>query len=55
MTSSMAVDLDRGNRLEVEWLSGGVVKLGKEAGVDTPANEAVWAILAPHAQGRAAN
>jgi 2-dehydropantoate 2-reductase len=51
MTSSMAVDLDRGNRLEVEWLSGGVVKLGKEAGVDTPANEAVWAILAPHANG----
>ena len=52
MTSSMAVDLDRGNRLEVEWLSGGVVKLGKEAGVATPANEAVWAILAPHANGR---
>ena len=54
MTSSMAVDLDRGNRLEVEWLSGGVVTLGKEAGVDTPANEAVWAILEPHAMGRTA-
>ena len=27
MTSSMAVDLERGNRLEVPWLSGGVVKL----------------------------
>ena len=54
MTSSMAVDLDRGNRLEVEWLSGGVVKLGREAGVATPANEAVWAILSPHADGRAA-
>ena len=52
MTSSMAVDLDRGNRLEVEWLSGGVVKLGKEAGVPTPANEAVCAILSVHAQGR---
>ena len=51
MTSSMAVDLDRGNRLEVEWLSGGVVQLGKEAGVATPANEAVWAILEPHAKG----
>ena len=54
MTSSMAHDLERGNRLEVEWLSGGVVKLGKEAGVETPANEAVCAILAPHAGGRAA-
>src|SRR4051812_617326 len=54
MTSSMAIDLERGNRLEVEWLSGGVVKLGMEAGVDTPANAAVWAMLAPHADGRAA-
>ena len=54
MTSSMAHDLERGNRLEVEWLSGGVVKLGAEAGVATPANEAVCAILAPHAGGRAA-
>jgi 2-dehydropantoate 2-reductase len=25
MTSSMHNDLERGNRLEVEWLSGGVV------------------------------
>jgi len=52
MTSSMAHDLDRGNRLEVDWLSGGVVKLGKEAGVATPANEAVCAILSVHAAGR---
>jgi 2-dehydropantoate 2-reductase len=51
MTSSMAHDLDRGNPLEVDWLSGGVVKLGKEAGVATPANEAVCAILAVHAAG----
>jgi 2-dehydropantoate 2-reductase len=51
MTSSMAHDLERGNRLEVEWLSGGVVKLGMDAGVATPANEAVCAILAPHANG----
>jgi 2-dehydropantoate 2-reductase len=52
MTSSMAHDLDRGNRLEVDWLSGGVVKLGREVGVATPANEAVCAILAVHAEGR---
>ena len=52
MTSSMAHDLEHGNRLEVDWLSGGVVKLGKKAGVATPANEAVCAILAPHAEGR---
>ncbi len=52
MTSSMHHDLDSGNRLEVEWLSGGVVQLGAEAGVPTPANRAVWDILALHAQGR---
>jgi len=53
MTSSMAHDLERGNPLEVEWLSGGVVKLGKDAGVPTPANESVCAILAVHAAGGA--
>jgi 2-dehydropantoate 2-reductase len=52
MTSSLHHDLERGNRLEVEWLSGGVVKLGRAAGVATPANRAVWDILALHAGGR---
>jgi 2-dehydropantoate 2-reductase len=52
MTSSMHHDLERGNRLEVEWLSGGVVRLGREAGVPTPANRAVCDILALHAAGR---
>lgn len=52
MTSSLHHDLERGNRLEVEWLSGGVVQLGSRAGVPTPANRAVWDILALHAQGR---
>jgi 2-dehydropantoate 2-reductase len=51
MTSSMHHDLERGNPLELEWLSGGVVKLGEEAGVPTPANRAVWDILALHARG----
>jgi|SRR5689334_5878576 len=52
MTSSMHHDLQRGNPLEVAWLSGGVVQLGKQAGVPTPANRAVWDILALHAGGR---
>jgi 2-dehydropantoate 2-reductase len=52
MTSSMHHDLERGNPLEVEWLSGGVVQLGREAGVSTPANRAVWDILALHARGQ---
>jgi len=52
MTASMAHDLQRGNRLEVEWLSGGVVQLGAKAGVPTPANRAVWDVLALYAEGR---
>jgi len=51
MAASMAHDLQRGNRLEVEWLSGGVVRLGAAAGVPTPANRAVWDILALYAEG----
>jgi 2-dehydropantoate 2-reductase len=47
-------DLERGNRLEVEWLSGGVVQLGAQKGVATPANRAVWDILALHAAGKPA-
>ena len=54
MTSSMHHDLERGNRLEVPWLSGAVVELGLRAGVPTPMNRAVWDILALHASGRAA-
>jgi 2-dehydropantoate 2-reductase len=51
MTSSMHHDLERGNPLEVEWLSGGVVQLGEAARVPTPANRAVRDILALHAAG----
>ena len=51
MTSSMHHDLEKGNRLEVEWLSGGVVRLGKEKGIPTPCNRAVCDILALQAGG----
>jgi 2-dehydropantoate 2-reductase len=52
MTSSMHHDLERGNRLEVDWLGGGVVQLGQAVGVPTPINRAVSDILALHANGR---
>jgi 2-dehydropantoate 2-reductase len=52
MTSSMHVDLERGSRLEVAWLSGGVVELGQAAGVPTPVNRTVSAILALYANGK---
>jgi 2-dehydropantoate 2-reductase len=54
MTSSMHHDLERGNRLEVRWLAGAVVELGRAAGVPTPLNRAIADILALHADGRPA-
>jgi 2-dehydropantoate 2-reductase len=53
MTSSMFHDLERGRPLELRWLSGGVADLGAAAGVPTPTNSAVEAVLILHAQGRA--
>ena len=52
MTSSMHHDLERGNRLEVRWLAGGVVELGLRKGVPTPLNRAIADILALHSAGR---
>jgi 2-dehydropantoate 2-reductase len=54
MTASMQGDLARGNRLEVPWLSGAVVELGRQVGVATPLNRAVSDILALYADGRPA-
>jgi len=54
MTASMHHDLERGNRLEVRWLAGAVVALGREKGVPTPLNRAIADILELHADGRAA-
>jgi 2-dehydropantoate 2-reductase len=52
MTASMHHDLERGNPLEVQWLSGSVVDLGAAVGVPTPIHRAVRDILILHAQGR---
>jgi 2-dehydropantoate 2-reductase len=46
MTSSMAHDAAAGRPLEADWLSGAVVRMGREAGVPTPANNALAAVLA---------
>ena len=52
MTSSMHNDLERGNRLEVDGLSGDVVERGRAAGVPTPVNRAIYDILILHAAGQ---
>ena len=53
MKASMANDLDRGNRLELDWLAGEVCRLGRELNVPTPVNATVYAALKLHRMGRA--
>ncbi len=49
--ASMAVDLLRGNRIELPWLAGKAVALGRELGVPTPATAALYAALKPYVNG----
>lgn len=51
MVASMHFDLVHGNRLELEWLSGAVVRFGVELGIPTPVNETTYAALKLHAAG----
>jgi 2-dehydropantoate 2-reductase len=51
MKASMALDLDRGNRLELPWLGGKVVQLGRELGVPTPTHSMMVAMLKPYIMG----
>jgi 2-dehydropantoate 2-reductase len=51
MKPSMALDLDRGNRLELPWLGGKVVELGKKLGVPTPTHGLMYAMLKPYIMG----
>jgi len=52
--ASLLHDLERGNRLEVDWLAGRVASLGRELGVPTPMNTAVYGVLKLHRNGRGA-
>ena len=49
--ASMLEDLERGRRLELPWLSGAVVRLGREAGVPTPIHAFIATVLKPHVNG----
>jgi 2-dehydropantoate 2-reductase len=50
--ASMLEDLEAGKPLELDWLSGTLVRLGAEAGVPTPFHTIAGAMLKPLAQGR---
>jgi 2-dehydropantoate 2-reductase len=54
MIASMLGDLERGNRLELPWLAGNVVEMGKPLGVPTPACQFVCAALKLYIDGRPA-
>jgi len=53
MKASMALDLDRGNRLELPWLSGKVAELGRQLGIPTPTHGMIYAMLKPYVMGAA--
>ena len=52
-TTSMQKDLERGNRLELDFLNGTVARLGRQLGVPTPVNSFIHAALSLHAGGEA--
>jgi 2-dehydropantoate 2-reductase len=51
MRPSMLLDLEAGRRLELDWLTGASVRLGRELGVATPESAAVYQALAPYGLG----
>jgi 2-dehydropantoate 2-reductase len=51
MKASMALDLERGNRLELPWLGGKVVELGRKFNVPTPVHGMMYALLKPYIMG----
>jgi 2-dehydropantoate 2-reductase len=51
MRSSLSRDLVAGRRIEIEAFNGAIVRLGREHGVPTPLNFAVYAALKPYADG----
>ena len=52
VAGSMYFDVMQGRRLELDAMNGAVSKLGRELGVPTPLNFAIYAGLLPYAYGR---
>ena len=49
--ASLLTDLERGNPLEIEWLSGAIHHMGRESGIPTPLHTAIYQELLPLANG----
>jgi len=43
--ASMLQDIEARRTTEVDYLNGGIVRFGREHGVPTPLNEAIWALI----------
>src|SRR3954447_9073444 len=43
--ASMLQDVEARRQTEVDYLNGGIVRFGREHGVATPLNEAIWALI----------
>jgi 2-dehydropantoate 2-reductase len=55
MRGSLYYDLAAGRPLELETLNGTVVRLGRERGIPTPLNFAIYAALKPYTDGSPAS
>jgi 2-dehydropantoate 2-reductase len=51
VVASMRQDLDAGRRLELEAISGTIVRLGRKHGLATPVHDVAYACLRPFASG----
>jgi 2-dehydropantoate 2-reductase len=54
VVASMRQDLDAGRRLELEGISGTIVRLGRKHGIATPVQDVAYACLRPFVDGRGA-
>ena len=43
--ASMLQDVEARRATEVDYLNGGIARFGRELGVPTPLNEAIWALV----------
>ena len=53
LKASMQIDMEAGRPLELDALTGAVVRLGKETGVPTPVNDTLYTVLEPYRNGPA--
>jgi 2-dehydropantoate 2-reductase len=43
--ASMLQDVEAHRQTEIDYLNGGIVRFGRELGIPTPMNEAIWALV----------